>query len=124
MATIGPGFGGVNFYANQPLTAGQFGGPASSCGCSGGPQGMGQGRQIMSDLEMLLMLVSLLSPGAQAPNGASAAAGPNGAIAAAGGKGGGARAMAGAGGKGGGALRRANAKGAQAPRALAKAGGK
>lgn len=72
MAIIGSGgFQPAGLYSAQaysPLQGGSgvshFGGPAAA-----GPGGLGYGRQMLGDIDAILMLLSLLQQGQQAPTG-------------------------------------------------------
>jgi hypothetical protein len=127
VATIGPGFSSpLNLYSTPGVSPfGQSAGCASPLGLSGtgGPQGMGYGRQVLSDIDVLMALMALLEQGATAPTGAAGAGMNPTSLAATGGKGGGAT-LARAGGKGAQTLARAGGKGVGKPKTLAKAGGK
>lgn len=117
VAIIGSGgFQPAGIYSAQAFSPLQnapgvsnFGGP-----CSAGPAGLGYGRQMLGDIDAILMLLSLLQQGQQAPTGCQDGGLNPASLGQAGAKGVGAS-LGRAGAKGaGGALKKAPGKGAAA----------
>ena len=107
MASIGSNFYSPQLYSSSPYQGiGQAGALSFS---PAGPAGMNYGQQMMGELEMIMQLMQLLAPGANAPC-ANAAGGMNPVS------------LNAAAGKGGQALRQAPAKAAPALQAAAGKG--
>lgn len=110
MATIGAGgfqpfgvFSTPGFSPAQNLNAPSFAGPCA------GPQGLGYNRQMLGDIEEIMLLMALLKAGAGAPcGGGDLGMNPN-SLSTAPAKGGG-RSLAKAPSKGGGSLKKAPGK--------------